>query len=638
MESFDPQGAIGAEETSPGQTTDQLFGIENLNGTRYGDSLKGDERANRLEGGEGDDVLEGRAGDDTLVGGGGNDQAIFSGPRAAYSVTRAGDVLTVRGAEGTDTVSGVEQFSFGGQTFTTATVLDVPTQGDDRLTGTEQDDVIDGLGGNDIINGLGGADTLIGGAGDDTITGGFGDDVVTGGAGRDVFNYRGGDGADRVNLGVETAATANSADFDQVNLSNYDSGLVFVSSEVGDGSAERGGQPGRLAVSLGTNEAMLDGGFDDEGVTFSSIEVLRVLDEERFAFGNRVTLGTQGADVIDYSGDAAALVYVNGGAGNDVITGPSGEGGFEFVRNTLIGGAGDDVLSSGGGQTTFDGGAGNDTINGGARDDVVDQYDLLNDGADTVNLGGGLDLVTLDSRSSDFNVVRLTINFAEVGNGSAFDSVAGGLNVRATLVGDPSGTTWRFDDEGISFFNTGALRPIELQDTSGAVLGAFEEVTLGTSGQDFLRSRTPADAYLNGGDGDDTLSGGFSNDLLVGAAGADAIFGDEGDDRVEGLDLAVSGEDRVDLGEGADRVSFAGAAGQIRLTISNGIVGDGNTNVFFGDGDGVMDVQAQAEDAAGDPTGRGVIFDDEGITCTAGVGQTFDVRNLNGVRFGEDVG
>jgi Ca2+-binding RTX toxin-like protein len=153
---------------------------------------------------------------------------------------------------------------------------------------------------------------------------------------------------------------------------------------------------------------MLDGGFDDEGVTFSSIEVLRVLDEERFAFGNRVTLGTQGADVIDYSGDAAALVYVNGGAGNDVITGPSGEGGFEFVRNTLIGGAGDDVLSSGGGQTTFDGGAGNDTINGGARDDVVDQNDLLNDGADTVNLGGGLDLVTLDSRSSDFNVVRLT--------------------------------------------------------------------------------------------------------------------------------------------------------------------------------------------------------------------------------------
>jgi RTX calcium-binding nonapeptide repeat (4 copies) len=56
-----------------GQGSDTLDGIENLTGSRLGDTLKGDGGANRLDGGAGNDTLVGRTGRDVLVGGAGND-------------------------------------------------------------------------------------------------------------------------------------------------------------------------------------------------------------------------------------------------------------------------------------------------------------------------------------------------------------------------------------------------------------------------------------------------------------------------------------------------------------------------------------------------------------------------------------
>ncbi|MEX2275474.1 MAG: calcium-binding protein [Actinomycetota bacterium] len=47
----------------------ELVSIEHAQGTRYADTLIGDEKSNNLRGGVGDDALFGRAGNDTLIGG-----------------------------------------------------------------------------------------------------------------------------------------------------------------------------------------------------------------------------------------------------------------------------------------------------------------------------------------------------------------------------------------------------------------------------------------------------------------------------------------------------------------------------------------------------------------------------------------
>jgi Ca2+-binding RTX toxin-like protein len=110
-------------------------GIEDVAGSLFGDTIRGNSRNNRLDGNSGDDWIYGEAGDDTLNGSLGNDHV------------------------------------YGGA-------------GNDTLTG---------MGGNDHLYGEAGLDNLDGGAGNDLLDGGL-DGVVdrlTGGSGQDTFvKYR----------------------------------------------------------------------------------------------------------------------------------------------------------------------------------------------------------------------------------------------------------------------------------------------------------------------------------------------------------------------------------------------------------------------------------------------------------------
>jgi hypothetical protein len=75
------------------------------------DRLYGDFHANILEGGAGDDVLDGGAGIDT---------AAFSGERTNYTIKRTGSTITVTdktGADGSDTLQGIERMIFHGEMF-----------------------------------------------------------------------------------------------------------------------------------------------------------------------------------------------------------------------------------------------------------------------------------------------------------------------------------------------------------------------------------------------------------------------------------------------------------------------------------------------------------------------------------------
>ena len=122
---------------------------------------------------------------------------------------------------------------------------------------------------------------------------------------------------------------------------------------------------------------------------------------------NTVNLGkTTRQTTGDGSDILTGIENVNGGAGNDIITGNSS-------ANTLNGGNGNDRLVGGNGIDTLNGGLGNDTLEGGYGNDIFQinsgvGRDLIidyEDGGDRIKLLGGIttDDLTFSSMNSDID-------------------------------------------------------------------------------------------------------------------------------------------------------------------------------------------------------------------------------------------
>jgi serralysin len=82
--------AIIADLTATSENAGEALGdtfllVENLTGSAFGDTLRGDDYANVLDGLGGDDTLIGRSGNDTLIGGAGNDR--LQGDRGVDTLT-----------------------------------------------------------------------------------------------------------------------------------------------------------------------------------------------------------------------------------------------------------------------------------------------------------------------------------------------------------------------------------------------------------------------------------------------------------------------------------------------------------------------------------------------------------------------
>ena len=246
----------------------------------------------------------------------------------------------------------------------------------------------------------------------------------------------------------------------------------------------------------------------------------------------------------------------------------------------------------------------------------------------SVDLGPDPDAVEVFSNAG-VQQVRLTFTSAQAGNGSPLDSNTmanqdGGLAVRMQAedgTGALTGVVHRFDDEGISFLSTSAIR-FDVRDlVSGVARGdQFQVVRLGTSAVDlFSEGSSLRNTYINagmgndlvstgsgndflvGGAGDDRLSGNQGNDSFIGGAGNDIIFGGAGDDNAI-VNVSTDGADQVALGGGNDRVTVSGAMGvtQFRLTFTSAEVGNNNSNDSntLANQDGGLAVRLQAEDGA----------------------------------------
>ena len=151
------------------------------------------------------------------------------------------------------------------------------------------------------------ANYVVAGAGNDVITGSAGDDVIMGGAGSDVL--AGGAGNDTFVI------NGTDAGYDR-----FDGGDGYDVIQGGDGDDTI-----RVYQYTGTSTVeKIDGGA-----------------------GNNVIAGTGYGDTIDLSGtELLNIAAIDGGVGNDVITGSAGD-------DVIMGGAGSDVLAGGAGDDTY---------------------------------------------------------------------------------------------------------------------------------------------------------------------------------------------------------------------------------------------------------------------------------------------
>ena len=161
--------------------------------------------------------------------------------------------------------------------------------------------------------------------------------------------------------------------------------------------------PGATAEDVGASEIEIL--VSGEG---SGFRIVGTSGDDRFRWGpaganpglniNPADAGDQDVDVMVLGGTTAALLYAEGGAGDDTITGdPISRDGYVYA----YGGPGNDVLTTPAGNVgaVLYGGAGNDVITGSASNDVL-RGDAGHDriagraGADNITGGTGRDRIT----------------------------------------------------------------------------------------------------------------------------------------------------------------------------------------------------------------------------------------------------
>lgn len=300
------------------------------------------------------------------------------------------------------------------------------------------------------------------------VTGSKFADVVTTGDAADTFNTNAATGgADNVNLGagadkVLVSGAANAVRLTLVGDVVGNAANNAVTFQMEDAAGKVTGEAGFDSVTGGVAST-----YDDEGVVFSGA-TFDVRDDgaDRGNF-KVVQLGTNGADT--YTAATADATYINGGAGNDTLT---GNGGADF----LAGGAGDDVLS---------GAAGNDILLGGA-------------GNDTFNVTAGTDSV-LDLSGSDVLVVSA--------GATAEADVTANFTATATTKNDGTAV--------LTLADAGLVADLSLATGGNGFTidgGKGVDTITGTKLADVIKGGAGADA-LNGGDGADVFVQSFGKSV-----------------------------------------------------------------------------------------------------------------------------
>ncbi len=333
-----------------------------------------------------------------------------------------------------------------------------------------------------------------------------------------------------------------------------------------DGSDTLNGRGGNDVLEGGAGSDTLDGGLGDDvlygnnaantGFDFSYDSLF---DSQG---GNDQLFGQDGGDYLSvsrhsFNGNlAASTVLLDGGAGDDQIYFSASSRHLDTV--TVRGGIGNDTISVGSVlKSTIDAGDGNDKVTIG-----------MTGGDQTITLGAGADVLTLDGFPSTFAIGSPTVitDFQVGADTLSLDQYLANTlqgwdkatNPFATghlkLIQSGVDTSLQLDRDGNVSNGYGLATLLTFANTSAASFTARElgyapdgsaepgQTITGTFGPDTLTGTEGAD-LIRGLDGSDTLYGRGGNDVLEGGAGADTLDGGLGDDVLYGNNAANSGYD-----------------------------------------------------------------------------------------------
>ncbi|MDO9233516.1 MAG: hypothetical protein Q8N02_00535 [Methylotenera sp.] len=541
---------------------DQFFGIENLTGSNFDDSLYGDGNDNILDGGLGTNLLN---------GGGGFDTASYLSATGAVTITlTGGGAGNITGAGRTDTLVSIERVI--GSSFA------------DTINGSAGDDWIDGGLGADTINAGGGNDTisfasatggrtvvlntsssdgkvlsnfenLYGSAFGDVLTGDGNNNVIEGGLGNDVLDGAG---------GVDTVSYSLAASAVSVNISG--ASVLGVAVNASTGGADND--------TLSNFENITGSAFNDVLIGDAGNNVINSGDGDDLLIGGAgadTLIGGNGTDTVSYVNALSGIsVTINGvgtlgDANGDVLTG---------IEN-LIGSAFDDVITGDGGNNVIDGGLGIDIIDGGAGIDTITYLTAAS--AVTVNLGnagvnatGGAGNDTLTNFE---NIIGSNFNDTLTGDGSA-NTIEGGLG--DDVLNGAGGV------DTVSYENASGSVSVNI---SGLVVsGVAANASAGAAGNDGLSNfeNITGSAFndiLIGDANSNVINGGAGDDILIGGAGADTLIGGAGNDTASYINAASAV--RATLG-GAALTHLGDALGDTFSGIEN-LTGSNFNDILYGD-------------------------------------------------------
>jgi len=518
--------AIGAD-----QGNDTLFNVESARGSKFNDTLIGNDGSNTLLGLDGDDSLSGGGGFDFLVGGKGNDtlegKALSDFVEASYEDAEAGVVVNLTDEEHAGVAAHTATDGLGG----IDTLINIA-----GVFGSEFGDQIFGADNGEFFEPMGGDDTIDGGGGFDEI---------------DYFSSTDGVRADLTKQGTPQVISASQGSDHFTGIEGL-SGSLFNDTLIGDKNGNfLWGRDGADSLFGGEGDDRLRGGPGND--TLDGWSGLDQADYFSATSGVRVDLNKQEKlQTISASEGSDFLIGiedVRGSSFNDTLI---GNGGF----NTLTGLDGNDSLNGGDGFDFLLGGAGNDTLNGGPVGDFDEVSYFDSPGSVIVNLSttkqfgvaagtaqdgfGGTDrLINIAGvLGSSFNDTMIGGNAPEFFEGAGGDdSIAGGKNFDALeFINSIDGVSVDLTKQGTAQLisaSQGKDTFTGIEDIFGSL---FADTLTGDGGENFIFGR----------DGNDTIAGNGGTDLLSGDAGDDLILVPSTAFR------AVSG------GEGIDRLAVTG--------------------------------------------------------------------------------
>ncbi|MFC3116259.1 flagellinolysin [Cellvibrio fontiphilus] len=509
-------------------------------------------------------------------------------------------------------------------------------KGDDFLIGAAKDDVLKGGDDNDVLVGKGGADKLTGGKGNDLLIGGTGNDtyIFEGNFGTDIIKDSDGSGSISIAGFSNSFTSVQGSDiifrdaaskFEAIKINNGSSTDLLITSLTDTTTGNvliKNWNPGNLGISLtvaaSTPPAGSAGTVKGDGGN------------------NAITLDNLRDDNPNLDIGTFSALYADGDAGNDIIMG------MLQGNDTLLGGAGDDIISGGftttlgsnasstfqsvaavPGADSIDGGAGNDFIfasaggsiaHGGSDNDILVstgpayfQFNNLKEILADESRGiAGHRAIKRDEVYADA-IARM--NFGVVKNGLSYqlsnsyfkdftNSYAEYNSVieNVKFIGRSGSTASNHSNGDVSYgfagsytltydySNDGELKPLPTDNPSPASLAISTFAPgAGKTLEDFANVKG---ANLFGDAGDDYLSGGIYADYLSGGDDKDTVFAGAGNDIVDGGD----GDDELHGGEGRDII--IGGEGDDILIGDGGndllIGGEGRDGFIGGEGDDIL--------------------------------------------------